>query len=144
LPSEGTLDATGERLLALLRANARRPAASLARALGISRSAVQERMARMEDAGLIAGYTLREGSARRGEGHAALVSVTIAVRPCSPVLERLREHPAVERAFSVGGEIDAVLVVRAASGAAMSATVDELSAIAGVVNVTTRTVLREL
>ena len=39
------------RLLDLLRANAREPAASLARKLGIARSTLQERIARLEREG---------------------------------------------------------------------------------------------
>ena len=41
-------DRKDRQLLALLQANAREPTASLARKLGVSRSAVQERIARLE------------------------------------------------------------------------------------------------
>src|SRR5262249_10510274 len=47
------------RLLALLRANAREPTASLARKLNLARSTVQERIARLEREGTIKGYTVR-------------------------------------------------------------------------------------
>jgi len=50
---------TDERLVALLRANAREPTASLARKLGLARSTVQERIARLERQGTIKGYTVR-------------------------------------------------------------------------------------
>lgn len=46
-------------LLGLLQANAREPTASLARKLGVSRSAVQERITRLEKAGVITGYSVR-------------------------------------------------------------------------------------
>ena len=45
--------------IALLRANAREPTASLARKLGLARSTVQERIARLEREGTIKGYTVR-------------------------------------------------------------------------------------
>src|SRR5215472_45506 len=47
------------KLLALLRANAREPTASLARKLNLARSTVQERIARLEREGTIKGYTVR-------------------------------------------------------------------------------------
>ena len=52
------LDRIGRELLSLLKANAREPVASLARKLGLSRSAVQERIGRLEREGIIAGYTV--------------------------------------------------------------------------------------
>src|SRR5512139_2643302 len=47
------------KLIALLRSNAREPTASLARKLGLARSTVQERIARLEREGAIKGYTVK-------------------------------------------------------------------------------------
>src|SRR5215468_7022456 len=47
------------KLIDLLRSNAREPTASLARKLGLARSTVQERIARLEREGTITGYTVR-------------------------------------------------------------------------------------
>jgi Lrp/AsnC family leucine-responsive transcriptional regulator len=52
------LDETDEKLLALLEQNARRPVVALAKAVGLSRSAVQDRLARLEDSGAVARYTI--------------------------------------------------------------------------------------
>ncbi|CTQ49470.1 Lrp/AsnC family transcriptional regulator [Jannaschia donghaensis] len=49
----GELDDTGRMLLALLGENGRRSVASLARALNLSRTAVQDRMGRLERDGWI-------------------------------------------------------------------------------------------
>jgi len=54
-----TISPADERLLALLRENARAPAALLARRLGLSRTTVQSRIERLERGGVITGYTLR-------------------------------------------------------------------------------------
>ena len=48
-----------QELLALLRTNARASIAELAHRLGVSRGTVTNRIARMEDAGIIVGYTVR-------------------------------------------------------------------------------------
>ncbi len=50
-----TIDDIDRLLISLLSANARQPAALLARRLGLSRSAVQERLKRLERDGVIAG-----------------------------------------------------------------------------------------
>ena len=53
------LDATDRHLLSLLQANAREPAALLARKLGVARTTVVARIARLERDGVIAGYGVR-------------------------------------------------------------------------------------
>ena len=50
------LDQTDRHLLSLLQANARDSAANLARKLGIARTTVVARIARLERLGVIAGY----------------------------------------------------------------------------------------
>ena len=58
-------DEIDQALLRLLRANARMPAAELARAVNLSRTTVQSRLERLERSGVIEGYTLRLGEAAR-------------------------------------------------------------------------------
>jgi len=53
------LDQIDQRLIALLRHNARESVATLAARLGVSRGTVTNRLRRLEDEGVIAGYTLR-------------------------------------------------------------------------------------
>ena len=59
-----------DELIALLRANAREPTAALARKLGLARSTVQERIARLEREGVIGatrcGWPRRPGRASFG------------------------------------------------------------------------------
>ncbi|MCB2000822.1 MAG: Lrp/AsnC family transcriptional regulator, partial [Rhodoferax sp.] len=53
------MDATDRALLSLLRTNARTSVAVLARKLGVSRGTVSNRITRLEDDGIIVGYTVR-------------------------------------------------------------------------------------
>ena len=53
------MDATDQQLLSLLRKDARASIATLAQKLGVSRGTVTNRIARLEDAGVIVGYTVR-------------------------------------------------------------------------------------
>ncbi|MDP3611968.1 MAG: Lrp/AsnC family transcriptional regulator, partial [Rubrivivax sp.] len=55
------LDELDRRLLALLQADARTSAADLARQLGVARTTVLARIARLEKQSVIVGYTVRLG-----------------------------------------------------------------------------------
>ena len=52
------MDALDQQLLALLRTNARAPVATLAAKLKVSRGTVTNRIARLEDSGVITGQTI--------------------------------------------------------------------------------------
>jgi DNA-binding Lrp family transcriptional regulator len=53
------VDVLDQRLLGLLRANARTSVAELAKELGASRATVGKRIKRLEQSGVIVGYTVR-------------------------------------------------------------------------------------
>ncbi len=55
LRGEPAVDNTDRQLLALLRDNARMPVAAMAKALGVARGTVQNRLASLEADGVIAG-----------------------------------------------------------------------------------------
>ena len=58
-------DEIDQKLISLLRENARRPVAELARLLGLARTTVQARIDRLENTGVITGYTLRTSASDR-------------------------------------------------------------------------------
>jgi Lrp/AsnC family transcriptional regulator, leucine-responsive regulatory protein len=62
-----TVDVTDERILDLLRNDARLPVAAVAKEVGLSRPAVAERIRHLEAAGLIRGYTAVVDPSVRGE-----------------------------------------------------------------------------
>lgn len=136
------LDDTDRQLLALLERNARRPVVALAKAVGLSRSAVQERLARLEDQGAIAQYTIIRGDQREA-GVTAVLLVRIAVRPCEPVLRKLQDWPEIRDCWSVAGPTaDAVVVVNVPDNEALGDFRERLASLAGVAEVVTAPVLR--
>ncbi|WP_323797203.1 Lrp/AsnC family transcriptional regulator [Nisaea sp.] len=141
--NDGKLDPTNRRLLALLKEHGRTSASDLGRTLGLSRTAVQDRIRRLEKAGVILGYTAVVSVADDLPPVAALVSITISERPCAPVLAHLQALPEVERLFSVAGPTDAVILVRVTDTQALSALVDRISAIEHVSTATAAVVLDE-
>lgn len=126
------MDDLDERLLARLRENARAPVAELARALGLSRTTVQSRIARLERSGVIAGYAVRTSEAHaRGQIH-AFVLLTVEPKAAGVVAAEMKKMPGVRRLQSVSGAFDLIATVAAPDVAAMDALIDEIGALEGV------------
>ena len=140
------LDAAGRKLLGLLGADGRRSVASLARELNLSRTAVQDRIGRLERDGWIEGYAAvtRPPAGDAASAHHALLFLTIATRPWAPVLRAVRAVPEVERVWSLSGTIDAIAEVRTPDARALSALTDRIAALEGIGTVGSQTVLSSL
>lgn len=136
-----TPDDLDRRLLALLQANARTPAADLARQLGTARTTVLARMARLERSGVIAGYTVRLGQDVRDQGLQAFVGITVSPKAGRDVVRQLTRMPEVRQLCAVSGEFDYVLLLRAASALRMNTLLDEIGNFDGVVKTTTSVAL---
>ena len=135
------LDALDRRLLALLQANARSSAADLARQLGVARTTVLARIARLERAAVIVGYTVRLAQIDGHGGVEAYVGITVAPRAAPLVTQRLASLPELRQLCSVSGEFDYLALLRADSTARLDKLLDEIGAIDGVLKTTTSVVL---
>ena len=107
------LDASDRKLVTLLQANARASTAELARKLGVARTTVVARLAKLEASGAIVGYTVRLGGG--AAGHAVQAYVGIAVQPKSgrEVVRLLSRIPELQRLASVSGEYDYMALLTA-------------------------------
>jgi Lrp/AsnC family transcriptional regulator, leucine-responsive regulatory protein len=140
----GCRDEIDEKLLSLLRHNARLSLTALARGVALSRTAVQARISRLERDKVIVGYraVLGERDREEVEGLAAVLSVTFSQRPCAPVVEMFRDWSEITNYYSVTGPVDAYVVVRVKDAQELSRFVDRLSALPGVGSVRSALVLR--
>jgi DNA-binding Lrp family transcriptional regulator len=126
------MDDLDEHLLARLRDNARAPVAELARALGLSRTTVQSRLAKLERNGVIAGYAVKlAGAYESGRVH-AFIMLTVEPKQAAAVTAALKRMTGVRRLQSVSGPFDMIATVEAAGVAEMDATIDEIGAVKGV------------
>jgi Lrp/AsnC family leucine-responsive transcriptional regulator len=132
------LDPLDRQLLTLLVEDGRRSYADLARDTGLSTSAVHQRVRRLEQRGVITGYTARLDPAAAGLPLAAFVSLK-PIDPAAPddAPERLRHLSAVEACHSVAGDESYILQVRVAGPAELEALLQEIRAAAGVSTHTT-------
>ncbi len=125
-----TIDDTDQRLLALLREDARAPAAVLGRKLGLARTTVQSRIERLLARGVIAGFTVRTPESR--EQIVAQVMITAAPKLAPRAEGQLRALPAVRRLYSVSGRFDLIAVLAADTVGDMDAAIDRIGALEGV------------
>ena len=102
------MDQTDKRILALLEGNARTSAAEIGRQIGLSRTAVQDRLSKLESSGVITGYRV-EISAMQGDLIRAALFVKIAVRPCDQALNWMASLEGVQEVISLSGDIDAIV-----------------------------------
>lgn len=135
-PDQDDLD---RRLLVELLADARLTQAALGARLGISRSAVQARIHRLERLGVIQGYTLRLGQ-ERPRGIRAYLLIRGGASHDRAV-KALEAYPEVKVADSVSGEIDLVLQVEAEDLEAINRIRDEVARLPGIAGTQTLLVM---
>jgi len=141
-----SLDEVDHKLLALLRTRGRMPTAELGRQLGLSRSAVQERMKRLERDGIILGYTVILGSraANTTDNEKSAVSahvfLTIDQKQQERAISALKGLPEIDAVYSVAGAYDAIAIVTTTSAVHLDDVLTRIGKLAGV-NRTTSAVL---
>ncbi len=128
-------------LLSLLRRDARRPVVALARDLGLSRTATQDRLAKLQASGAISRFTIVEGDGGARECAYLMVRLEPGVR-CAQIISKVQQLPEVEAVHSVTGAIDMIIRVAAEHVDGIEKARAEVSGIAGVAEVSTYVVLQ--
>jgi Lrp/AsnC family transcriptional regulator, leucine-responsive regulatory protein len=136
---EYVLDDTDRILVRTLVADGRATLAQLAAVAGLSVSAVQARVRRLESRGVVTGYAARLNPETLGNMLSAFVAIT-PLDPSQPddAPARLQGIPEIESCHSVAGEESYVLLVRVASARALE---ELLQRIRTAANVRTRSTI---
>lgn len=113
--AEVSLDETDWRLLDALQRDGRATYADLGRLVGLSPSAVTERVRRLEESGVITGYTAEVDAEKVGLAIHALVRLRYPHGNYKPFHDLLATTPEIGAAHHVTGDDCFVLTVRAAS-----------------------------
>jgi len=135
------MDDIDRQLIALLRDNARTPVASLAKSLRVARGTVQNRLARLEAAGTIVGYTVRLRPQVEEQRIRALMTIAVEGNRTEAVIRALRGDPAVSALFSTNGRWDVVAELRAESLEAFDRVLGRIRLIPGISNTETSLLL---
>ena len=126
------MDATDQELLSLLRRNARTSVATLASKLGVSRGTVSNRITKLEDGGIIVGYTVRLRPDAQPTEISAWMSVAVAGNETRAVIARLLGEPGVACLHDTNGRWDLLAELRAANLAELSHVLERIRLIRGI------------
>ena len=121
-----------EKLLSLLRSNARASVSDLARALGISRSTVQSRMQKLEESGVIKGYSLEYGEAYLSSRVSAHVSIKVIQKLTTKANIELKHIDAITALYAISGEYDYIAIVQAQNLEKLSHLLDDIGNLDGI------------
>ena len=126
------MDETDRKLLTLLRADSRAPAAVLARKLGLSRGTIQNRIDRMLARGDIAGFTVKTAGDAESRRVRAVMAVAVEGERSGAVLKALRGFPEVEAVHMTNGRWDMIAELNTEDLSAFSAVLDAIRLIDGI------------
>jgi DNA-binding Lrp family transcriptional regulator len=135
------LDDRDRQILALLRQDARLPLKTLAARIGLARSTLRERLARLEADGVIRGYRIDIAPEANGTVGAYLLA-RLKRTPALDFIEDLRKLPEVRDCASVAGDIDLIIQLQAETIERLNAVRDEIARHTAVADLTTSIVLR--
>lgn len=126
------MDATDQQLLSLLRKDARTSVATLAAKLGVSRGTVTNRITKLEDAGIIVGYTVRLRPDAHPAEISAWMSVAVEGNETRAVINSLLGEPGVACLHDTNGRWDLLAELRAANLAELSKVLERIRLVRGI------------
>jgi len=124
--SMSTIDTLDERILSELQTNGRLTMKALAERVGLSSPAMIERVRRLEERGVLAGYRAVVDPSAIGRPLTALIAVDLERRHHDVFLNRLRSEPSVESCHRITGEHSYLVKVHVSSTEELELLVDEL------------------
>jgi DNA-binding Lrp family transcriptional regulator len=126
------MDSVDLQLIALLRQDARAPLAQLAKKLGVSRGTVSNRIRRLEDDGVLVGYTALLRPDVEPQRITAWMSITVDGNQTREVIAHLLGEPGVAGLHDTNGRWDLLAELRAPDLAELAATLERVRLIKGI------------
>lgn len=108
------MDKFDEEIVAQLRINARASVSSIANEVNLSRSAVSERIKKLEANGVIKGYQVLLSESQK-EGVCVYFEIQHRCAKCSDVIPIFNAIPEVQKCHGITGEMDLLVFVNAES-----------------------------
>lgn len=135
------VDEVDERLLELLRNDARESYVELAKKLGTSEGTVRARMKRLVDAGIIRKFTIRTA----GSNIKALIEVKVETNVhTADISSQVAKWKGVEQVFEISGEHDILVVAEAQNTLELNEIIEKIRAFPQVQATRSRLILREV
>ena len=126
------MDTLDHQLIGLLRNDARLSVAALAHKLNVSRGTVTNRITRLEDQGIIVGYTVRLRPDAQPHDIHAWTSIAVEGNETRAVIASLLGEPAVAELHDTNGRWDLLVGLRAANLTELSTVLERIRLIKGI------------
>lgn len=138
------MDKFDQAIINLLTENARQPVAAIGDTIGLSRTAVNERIRKLEERGTIRRFTIELGSESQEQSVCAYFELTF--RPFEPVavMQQLQAIPEVRQAHSLSGSTDVLLFVETRSMNRLNQVRQQLSGLDNLDKIVTSTAMERL
>jgi len=134
------LDENDEKIIAILKENAREPFVKIAGKLKLSEGAIRNRVGKLVREGVIRRFTVETGEQRIK----ALIAARIRVNSLAQEAARkIRTLEGVERVYEVSGDEDLIAVVEVAKTEDLNATVDRIRRMDSTLSTRTLLVMKE-
>ncbi len=134
------MDQLDRRIIAALQRNARESTTKIAAKLGVARTTVYERITRMEERGVIAGYSVVLNAPEDAPRVQVIVLLEVQQKETTRIIKRLEAYPEVKLCLSINGEFDLLLSAEAPRIEDLDILVDDLAKIPGVLRTNTSVV----
>jgi DNA-binding Lrp family transcriptional regulator len=131
------MDETDRQLLSLLRQDARLSIANLSHKLAVSRGTVTNRIAKLEDAGVIVGYTVRVRPDVQSNEIKAWMSIAVDGNQTRAVIASLLGEPGVAMLHDTNGRWDLLAELRAENLQDLGKTLERIRLLKGISNTET-------
>ena len=126
------IDKLDRQLIALLQSNARDSTTNLSKKLGIARTTVHERIARLERNGTIKGYSAVLSRDPFEQYNQCMIMLDISKQKQNRILEYLQRYPELKLLQSMNGECDLLCWFEVPHLEDIDALLEEVTAIDGV------------
>ena len=138
------MDDIDHQLLALLRSDARIPILSLAQKLRLSRTTVQKRIDKLENSGVILGYTIKVKSDAEPHQIRAQMNIALEGNSAQAVHAALRALPHVYSLHTTNGKWDVIAEIRADNLEVLNLVLGKIRTISGIATSETNILLSVL
>ena len=137
-----SLDKIDEKIISILKADARKAFVEIAQEVGLSESAVRRRVKNLVENGTIKKFTIEMGVSNKTSA-ITLISVSPST-DTSKVSERLKSLKGVDVVYEITGQYDIVAIVSAPTIAEINKCIDDVRRIDGVDDTNTVIILRTI
>ncbi len=138
------MDKFDHAIIDLLSQNSRQSVAAIGNTVGLSRTAVNDRIRKLEDRGIIRKYTLELGSDLKGQKVSAYFELTFRPFDLQTVKQQFELIPEVCQAHALSGSTDVLLFVEAGSMERLTRIRQQLADLPDLEKIVTSTALEQL